>query len=116
MLEASRFRAGAWEGVWAGEEPRDLTVWHLDRSLAGMSVCRDEDRGRWHLRQPVPAELIDDGVQTFVLRSGAEMLGSFTIIAGAPLDCDLRAEISLLRAELDLLKSAFRRHCVETQG
>jgi hypothetical protein len=28
---------------------------------------------------------------------------------------DIRAEMDLLRAELDLLKQAFRRHCVETQ-
>jgi hypothetical protein len=26
----------------------------------------------------------------------------------------LRAEVDLLRAELDMLKRAFRRHCVET--
>ena len=27
---------------------------------------------------------------------------------------DLRAEMDLMRAELDMLKRAFRRHCVET--
>jgi hypothetical protein len=27
---------------------------------------------------------------------------------------DLRAEVDLLRAELDMLKRAFRRHCLET--
>jgi hypothetical protein len=30
------------------------------------------------------------------------------------LDEDIRAEVDLLRAELDLLKRAFRRHCSET--
>ena len=29
---------------------------------------------------------------------------------------DIRAELSLVRDELDLLKRAFRRHCVETEG
>jgi hypothetical protein len=29
---------------------------------------------------------------------------------------DLRAEVDLLRAELDMLKRAFRRHCLETMG
>jgi hypothetical protein len=29
---------------------------------------------------------------------------------------DLRAEVDLLRAELDMLKRAFRRHCLETAG
>jgi hypothetical protein len=33
-----------------------------------------------------------------------------------PLEEDIRAEVSLLRAELDLLKRAFRRHCAETAG
>ena len=43
-----------------------------------------------------------------------EVLGSFTLIAGEALGDDLRAEVSLLRAELDMLKRAFRRHCLET--
>ena len=41
-------------------------------------------------------------------------LGDFTLIAGEPLADDLRAEVELLRAELDMLKRAFRRHCLET--
>jgi hypothetical protein len=57
-------------------------------------------------------------VQTFLVReagSGAT-LGHFTIVAGVPLEADLRAEVDLLRAELDMLKKAFRRHCVESGG
>ena len=41
-------------------------------------------------------------------------LASFTVVMGQPLDEDIRAEMALLRAELDMLKRAFRRHCVET--
>jgi hypothetical protein len=44
------------------------------------------------------------------------LLGSFSIVAGDALAEDIRAELSLLRAELDMLKKAFRRHCVETSG
>ncbi|MFZ5749697.1 MAG: hypothetical protein ACOY5U_01375 [Pseudomonadota bacterium] len=43
-------------------------------------------------------------------------LASFVVIGGAPVEADLRAEVELLRAELDLLKRAFRRHCAETEG
>jgi len=46
-------------------------------------------------------------------RSG-ETLNSFSIISGTPLDDDIRVEMDLLRAELDMLKKAFRRHCLET--
>ena len=64
----------------------------------------------------MPQEAICDGVQTFAIREAAsdEVLGSFTLIAGEALGDDLRAEVSLLRAELDMLKRAFRRHCLET--
>ncbi|MDA8740151.1 hypothetical protein N9M73_03340 [Rhodobacteraceae bacterium] len=44
----------------------------------------------------------------------AEVLARFTLIGGDLVDQDLRAEIDLLRAELDLLKRAFRRHCADT--
>lgn len=65
----------------------------------------------------MPKEAICDGVQSFAIREAASdaMLGSFTLIAGEALDHDLRAEVSLLRAELDMLKRAFRRHCLETR-
>ena len=36
------------------------------------------------------------------------------MITGEPLGDDIRAEVELLRAELDMLKRAFRRHCLET--
>ncbi len=42
-----------------------------------------------------------------------ETLDSFAIVAGEPLDDALHAEVILLRAELDMRKRAFRRHCLE---
>ena len=36
------------------------------------------------------------------------------MITGEPVEDDLRGEIDLLRAELDMLKRAFRRHCIDT--
>jgi hypothetical protein len=43
-----------------------------------------------------------------------QALGDFAIIAGDAAGEDIRAEMSLLRAELDMLKRSFRRHCRET--
>jgi len=54
--------------------------------------------------------VLSDGLQTVVLQADGEVLTKVTILAGAPLQDDLRAEIGLLRAELDLLKRAFQRH------
>ena len=60
----------------------------------------------------MPPHLFNDGLQTFVVsdESGATVT-SFSLLAGDALADDLRAEINLLRNELDLLKKAFRQHC-----
>jgi hypothetical protein len=114
-LELSRLRAGRWEAVLSASEPIEIEVRHLERVLSGLE-CIPDGAGRWQLSLPVPAELLSDGVQTFVVceKTSGEVLGQFTIVTGVPLEHDLRAEINLLRAELDMLKRAFRRHCVET--
>lgn len=117
-LTKTRLRAGIWEGVINGpQETPEVIVVHLEKMLAGVSVTAlPNQSGEFLLSVPIPANLLNDGVQTFVIieKNTEDTLGSFAIIAGSPLDQDLRAEVNLLRAELDLLKRAFRRHCVET--
>jgi hypothetical protein len=119
-LTKTRLRAGTWEGVVTGEPPaQGVEVTHLGTPLAGVTLTALPDQpGAQALRVPIPAETLSDGVQTFLVRDPASgaTLGQFTVIAGSPLDEDLRAEIALLRAELDMLKRAFRRHCLETMG
>ena len=68
------------------------------------------------MRVPIPVDLLSEGAQTFVISDAdtEARLASFTVVMGQPLDEDIRAEMALLRAELDMLKRAFRRHCVET--
>lgn len=121
VLTKTRMRAGVWEGVLdvtpAGETPPPLEVVHLEAVLDGMTIEPDPMReGRFLVSVPVPVELLSDGVQTFVIRDpdSGERLASFAIVTGEPLEDDIRAEIDLLRAELDMLKKAFRRHCLET--
>ena len=115
------------EGVWHGSikhHGRDGTwqpnieVTHLDFPVDGVDVQEDRVEECWHVRVPIPVDRIADGVQTFVIKDLREdmLLGSFSIVAGDALAEDIRAELSLLRAELDMLKKAFRRHCVETSG
>ncbi len=118
-LHPGRLRAGVWEAVVsAGSEP-DLEALHQGSPLPGLTVVALAGRtGEWLMRLPIPPDRLDDGVQTFVLRArdGGQALGHFSIVSGVPLEADLRAEIDLLRAELDLLKRAFRRHLCEGEG
>lgn len=118
-LTKTRIRAGVWEGVLSGTASPTLEVRHLAAEVPGVTVTAIPDRaGEWAVRVPVPVAVLSEGVQTFLIRDKAtgETLSHFTIITGVPMEDDLRAEVELLRAELDMLKRAFRRHCVETLG
>lgn len=113
VLTQTRIANGWWEGILtgAGAEPVVEAV-HQGFALPGVEVGGPPDARL--VRVPIPASILSEGVQTILLHVDHVLRGQFTLIAGVPLDEDLRAEISLLRAELDLLKRAFRRHCAET--
>ncbi|MEM7075493.1 MAG: hypothetical protein AAGA28_00255 [Pseudomonadota bacterium] len=117
-LTKTRLFEGVWEGILTGDPGLrpDVTVTHLQDSVPDVEVFDAEQPGEWVLRIPVPPDRIADGVQTFVISETGtgEALGSFSLIAGDALGDDIRAEVSLLREELDMLKRAFRRHCLET--
>ena len=117
-LTKTRIRAGVWEGVMTGTtEAPVVEVWLLGAAIAGVSVTAIAERaGEWLVRVPIPVEALSEGVQTFLIRSAGsgETLAHFTVITGVAMEDDVRAEIDLLRAELDMLKRAFRRHCLET--
>lgn len=118
-----RIREGVWEGVLSSNSQDaarpDVLVTHLEQPLADVQI---EDHtgtpNEWILRVRIPIDLISDGVHTFLIteRKSGVLLGNFSIVAGEPLSQDIRAEMDLLREELDMLKRAFRRHCVETSA
>lgn len=118
QLTGTRIIEGVWEGVLTGvDEAPEIAVSHLGQPVAGATVSADPTQpGQFLVRVPVPVELLSEGTQTFVISdAGSDVrLASFTVVMGQPLDEDIRAEMALLRAELDMLKRAFRRHCVET--
>lgn len=110
-------RAGQWhaELIHAGSDLPEVTITHQGDALDGVDLQQTDEAGHWALSVPIPAELINDGVQTFVLQGPAgETLTHFSLVCGAPLAEDLRDEIALMRAELSLLQRAFRKHCAET--
>lgn len=118
ILTKTHLRNGIWEGVLEGvtEGTPQIGVSHLDEEVPGVIVKRDVETGVWYVRVPIPIGMVADGVQTFVIRDlvSGETLNSFALLSGEALAEDIRAETELLREELDLLKRAFRRHCVET--
>lgn len=110
----TKLSAGLWEGVVSetAEEPA-LRITHLQRDIPGAKVAPSKAEGSWVLQVPIPASVIADGVQTIVISevSTGQTLCHISFAAGEALEEDLRAEVDLLRAELELLKTAFRRHC-----
>ena len=119
-LTKTRIRGGLWEGVLSGSEAKPaLEVILLERAIPGVTVEAVPERaGEWAVRVPIPADVLSEGVQTFLIREAGrdKTLAHFTIITGVAMEDDMRAEVDLLRQELDMLKRAFRRHCLETMG
>ena len=117
-LTKARLNGGVWTGRLTGhtgEAPPQLRLTHKGDVLTGLATVRQQD-GTWLVDVPVPVDRLADGVQTFVISDTASgtTLASFAFLAGEALAEDIRAEMDLLRDELDMLKRAFRRHCVET--
>lgn len=110
-LTPTRFENGLWQGHVQAETQPSLDVLYLGEALEGVELLPVETG--WTLSVPVPAAALSEGVHCFIVVDTAttRKLSDFTVIAGAPAADDLRAEVELLRAELDMLKRAFRRIC-----
>ena len=118
-FESLGLKAGSWTGILHRPvAPKRVMLTHLGVAVAQARIRADQP-GRWRINVAIPAECLSDGVQSLALLAddgegdqpmpGAERLAVLSLVAGAPLDLDLRAEIDLIRAELDLLKREFRR-------
>ncbi|MBO9433139.1 hypothetical protein J7394_02910 [Ruegeria sp. R13_0] len=113
LLTRTRFENGIWQGHLRTPTQPDIQVLYRGEDVDGVSLSDVEDG--WTVTIPVPVAALSDGVHSFVIseRSTARKLGDFTVISGEPAADDLRAEVELLRGELDMLKRAFRRICRE---
>lgn len=107
------------DGIWEGELsnlPDPSAPPAMEVQLGGEAVADPSferlDEYRWLVRVEIPGDRISDGAQNFsvMLSETGDALASFAVIAGDALRDDLRAEVALLREELDMLKRAFRRH------
>lgn len=117
-LTKTRMIAGVCEGIFAGviDAPPQIAVTHHGEQVDGAVIKKAAQSDDWVLHVPIPVHLLADGVQTYLISDveTGETLNSFTLLTGESLAEDIREEMALLREELDMLKSAFRRHCVET--
>lgn len=112
----AQMRAGVWQAEIPGNatDQPDIKVCLQDRPLDDVELIFDVARAHWRITAPIPSAAISEGIQTFVVCDAqGHTLAHFSILAGALASEDLRAEIDLLRSELDILKAGFRRHCAE---
>lgn len=118
-FESFGLKAGVWAGLLHRQTaPKRVSLIHLGVPVAEAKL-RPGPSGAWRIEVGLPAECLAEGVQSFALLAddgdgdapapGAERLAMLSLVAGAPLDIDLRVEIDLIWAELDLLKREFRR-------
>lgn len=120
-LTKKKIIGGTYEGVLAasvkGQPTPTLEMIHQGNVVGEVTVVPVSKNGdSWQVRADIPMEFLVDGVQTFlfVFMGKSDVLDRFSLITGDPVEDDIRGEIDLLRAELDMLKRAFRRHCTET--
>ena len=119
-LTKTRLFEGAWEGRLideggAAEGVPILNATYEGQPVPGVEITGAEEPGSWTVRVPVPRAAISDGVNLVLIQDkDGETLARFAVLAGEEIEDDLRAEVALLRDELDLLKRAFRRHCLES--
>lgn len=118
-FETLGLKSGIWSGLLHREKaPAHVVLLHAGDIVADADVTEDGP-GIWRIRAALPTSSLSDGVQSFSLLGSrgdgefqiadTEVLGDLSIQAGEALDLDLRAELELIRSELDLLKREFRR-------
>lgn len=116
----TRVRDGIWEGLVTASDAKaaqpNLTITCQDKALTEVELTSDGN-GAWRLRIVLPHAVVTEGVQTVLIADSDtnEPLDHLSILTGDAPSHDLRGEVELLRAELDMLKRAFRRHCLELE-
>lgn len=111
---------GVWRGLLrADEAPGRVSLVHQGARIATAELA-PAGPGEWHVTARLPAEVLNAGAAAVMLVGdeatgdepvdpGALRLATLPLIAGEAAGEDLRAELALLRAELDLVKRELRR-------
>lgn len=112
-----RIRRGVCEGRLSGggETAPQLRFEAGEVAMPAPRLTRDAEG--WGFAQDLPAALLNEGAQAVLIVDAARgvQIGQFALSVGEALADDLRAEVAQLRAEMDLLKTAFRREMRGTE-
>lgn len=120
QFESLGLKSGIWQGILRRDQaPGRLLLVHMGSRVGDARATAQED-GSWRIAAAIPPQKLSDGVQTFLLledagegaeppQPAARHLSSLSIVAGELLEEDMRAEMNLMRSELDLLKRELRR-------
>ncbi|CTQ32604.1 hypothetical protein [Jannaschia rubra] len=102
--------SGVYRGLLTGEgEPPALEMAMGDEVLGNLTASAAE--GGWQVEGEMGPAPLTDGTWTVAIRTPeGDMLDSVTIVTGLGAPEDMRAELDALRAEVGILKTAFRRH------
>ena len=119
-LTEIQFSEGAWtalvDGKWQGDSVPEFIVSLQGKNVSRLKAELKSKSKRYELSVPIPSGAIAKGLHTVIISlvGSSDTLAKIPIIAGDVLYEDIRAEVCLLREELDLLKRAFRLHCSTT--
>jgi hypothetical protein len=121
VFTSTGLRGGVWQGVLhAATAPSRVSLEDDGVVLATARVTPAAEAGAFHVRVQVPSDWLSDGAHCFQLIADdgqgdeapgpdADRLAALPVTAGAAHAEDMRSEIALIRAELDLLKREVRR-------
>ena len=116
-LQRVALRGGIYQGLLTGTGPQPELVAEFEGSMitAPEVATVSDAEGEFSVRLELPNDLLAEGLQTVVIREkvSGDVLDTVSVLAGLDTPDDIRVEVQLLRAELELLKRAFRRHITE---
>ncbi|QBX35699.1 hypothetical protein E4191_14095 [Paracoccus liaowanqingii] len=121
QFESYGLKGGVWRGRLTdpkGPPARIVLVQHGE--VLAEARLSETGEAEWRVEVDLPAQALGDGIQTLLLKTdsgeggtdstpGGHVLDRLTLMAGRMLDDDMTAEISALRAELELVKRELRR-------
>ncbi|WP_111558197.1 hypothetical protein [Paracoccus sediminilitoris] len=128
QFDSHGLKGGLWRGRLThpqGAPARITLILNGEIMAEGRMTADGEDASL--VEVDLPHEVLSEGMQTLLLRAEAGDAGSeahpdtallarMPLLAGRPLDEDLTAEITALRAELELVKRELRRFAANSRG
>ena len=128
QFDSHGLKGGLWRGRLTHPQgaPARITL-ILNGAVMAEGRMTADGEGASLVEVDLPHEVLSEGMQTLLLRADAgeagaeahpdaELLARLPLLAGRPLDDDMTAEITALRAELELVKRELRRFAANSRG